>query len=47
MCNLTPASIGTSGATRFLMIGIEWDLERDALNAQSDACVRCIARFLR
>ena len=25
----------------------EWDLERDALSAQSDACVRCIARFLR
>ena len=32
---------------QILMIGIEWDLERDALNAQSDACVRCIARFLR
>jgi hypothetical protein len=32
---------------QILMIGIEWDLERDALNAQSHACVRCIARFLR
>ena len=43
----TPASTGTSGATEILMIGIELDIERDALSAQSDACMRCIARFLR
>jgi hypothetical protein len=32
---------------QILMIGVEWDLERDTLAAQSDACLRSIARFLR
>jgi hypothetical protein len=32
---------------QILMIGVEWDLECDALEAQSDACLRSIARFLR
>jgi hypothetical protein len=29
-----------------LMICCEWDLANDALDAQSDACLDCLARFL-
>jgi|RhiMethySRZTD1v2_1073278.scaffolds.fasta_scaffold1190569_1 hypothetical protein len=29
-----------------LMICCEWDLAKDALDAQSDACLDCLARFL-
>jgi hypothetical protein len=29
-----------------LMICCEWDLARDSLDAQSDACLDCLARFL-
>ena len=29
-----------------LMIGCEWDLANDRLDAQSDACLDCLARFL-
>ena len=32
---------------QLLMIGIEWDLDRDRLDRQSDACLRCVADFLR
>jgi hypothetical protein len=30
-----------------LLIAIEWNLERDRLDQQSDACLRAIATFLR
>jgi hypothetical protein len=30
-----------------LLIAIEWDLERDRLDLQSDQCFRAIAAFLR
>ena len=30
-----------------LMIGVEWDLARDSLDAQSDACLRSVTRLLR
>ncbi len=30
-----------------LTIGCEWDLANDRLDAQSDACLDCLARFLR
>ena len=29
-----------------LMIGAEWDLGRDRLDAQPEACLRCLAEFL-
>jgi hypothetical protein len=29
-----------------LMICCEWDLARDSLDAQSDACLDCLAQFL-
>ena len=32
---------------QLLLIGIEWDLDRDRLDRQSDACLRCVADFLR
>src|SRR5262245_18110544 len=30
-----------------LMIGVEWDLARDTLDTQSDACLRSVTRLLR
>ncbi len=30
-----------------LMIGVEWNLARDTLDAQSDACLKSVARLLR
>jgi hypothetical protein len=32
---------------QLLLIGIEWDLSRDRLDQQSEACLRAIAAFLR
>ena len=32
---------------QLLLIGIEWDLARDRLDQQSQACLRAIAQFLR
>jgi hypothetical protein len=32
---------------QFLMIGTDWDLERDRLAAQSDVCLSSVADFLR
>jgi hypothetical protein len=32
---------------QLLLIGIEWDLNRDRLDQQSEACLRCLADFLR
>jgi len=32
---------------QLLLIGIEWNLDRDRLDQQSDACLRAIAAFLR
>jgi len=32
---------------QLLMISIEWDLDRDRLEQQSDACLSCVADFLR
>jgi len=29
------------------MIAVEWDLTRDSLDRQTDACVRCVANLLR
>jgi len=31
---------------QLLMIGIEWNLDRDRLDQQSEACLRCVADFL-
>jgi hypothetical protein len=31
---------------QMLMICCEWDLAKDGLDAQSDACLDCLARFL-
>jgi hypothetical protein len=31
---------------QLLLIGIEWDLARDRLEQQSNACLRQVARFL-
>jgi hypothetical protein len=30
-----------------LIVGSEWDLSRDNLDAQSDSCVSCVANVLR
>jgi hypothetical protein len=32
---------------QLLLIGVEWDLSRDRLDQQSQACLRAIATFLR
>ena len=32
---------------QLLLIGIEWNLDRDRLDQQSDACLRAVAAFLR
>jgi hypothetical protein len=32
---------------QLLLIGIEWNLDRDRLDQQSEACLRCVADFLR
>jgi hypothetical protein len=32
---------------QLLRIGIEWDLEYDRLDQQTEICLRCIAEFLR
>jgi hypothetical protein len=32
---------------QLLMIGIEWNLDRDRLDQQSEACPHCVADFLR
>jgi len=32
---------------QLLLIGIEWNLDRDRLDQQSEACLRCVANFLR
>ena len=32
---------------QLLLIGIEWNLDCDRLNRQSDACLRTVAAFLR
>jgi hypothetical protein len=32
---------------QLLLIGIEWDLDHDRLDQQSEACLRCVANFLR
>jgi hypothetical protein len=32
---------------QILLIGIEWNLATDNLDRQSDACLGCLARFLR
>jgi hypothetical protein len=32
---------------QLMLIGIEWNLDRDRLDQQSDACLRAIATFLR
>jgi hypothetical protein len=30
-----------------LMVGIEWDLSKDSLDAQTDSCLDCVANVLR
>ena len=32
---------------QLLLIGTEWNLDRDRLDQQSEACLRCVADFLR
>ena len=32
---------------QLLLIAVEWDLDRDRLDQQSEACLRCVADFLR
>ena len=32
---------------QLLMIGVEWNLDRDRLDQQSDACLHGVAAFLR
>ena len=32
---------------QLLLIAIEWKLDRDRLDQQSDACLRAVAAFLR
>jgi hypothetical protein len=32
---------------QLLMIAVEWNLDRDSLDQQSEACLRCVADFLR
>jgi hypothetical protein len=32
---------------QLLLIAIEWNLDRDRLDQQSDACLRAVAAFLR
>ena len=32
---------------QLLVIGIEWNLDRDRLDQQSEVCLRCVADFLR
>ena len=32
---------------QLLLIGVEWDLERDRLDQQTDTCLGCVADFLR
>jgi hypothetical protein len=32
---------------QILQIAVEWDLDRDALDQQSDACLRAVVSFLR
>jgi hypothetical protein len=32
---------------QLLLIGVEWNLDRDRLDQQSEACLRCVANFLR
>lgn len=32
---------------QLLLIACEWNLARDRLDQQSDACVKCVADFLR
>jgi hypothetical protein len=32
---------------QLLLIAVEWDLDRDRLDQQSEACLRYVADFLR
>jgi hypothetical protein len=32
---------------QLLLIAVEWNLDRDRLDQQSEACLRCVADFLR
>jgi hypothetical protein len=42
-----PARDANHVRDQLLLIGIEWDLDRDRLDQQSEACLRCVADFLR
>jgi hypothetical protein len=32
---------------QLLLIAVEWNLDRDSLDQQSEVCLRCVADFLR
>jgi hypothetical protein len=42
-----PARDSNDVRDQLLVIGVEWDLDRDRLDQQSDACLQAIATFLR
>src|SRR3977135_92462 len=46
-CAGRPARDWNDVRDQLLLIGIEWNLDRDRLDQQSDACLPCVANFLR